>query len=87
MKSKGRYISASAVFVLGTAVVMLFFSELWRLILLLRAADMAHNVPTTTLLESFLIGARFDFRVISIILLPVFLIGTIPSLDISSSRH
>ena len=86
MKSKGRHISASAVFVLGTAVVMLLFSELWRLILLLRAAEMAHNVPATTLLESFLIGARFDFRVISILLLPVFLLGTIPAFDISGNR-
>ncbi len=71
---------------MATALLLMLFFESWRLILLVHSQDMAGSVPTGTLIKSFLIGARFDFRVVSAIVLPLYLLAIIPKIDISTSR-
>ncbi len=44
------------------------------------------GIPSGILFKSYLVGVRFDFRVISIILLPLFLLSTLPGIDISRSK-
>lgn len=49
------------------------------------AGELAQPVPPGVLFKSFLIGLRFDFRVVSIIMLPLFILSAIPGFDISRS--
>ncbi len=86
MKHIGKYISASALYAGSMVLLLLLFSELWRFILMLHSHDLSSAIPSFILLKSFLIGARFDLRVISPVVLLLFLLGTIPFLDISRSR-
>nr|MBN2278524.1 LTA synthase family protein [candidate division Zixibacteria bacterium] len=80
---KFRFVSASAFYILGAALLLLLYSEFWRLLLMVSNPDPVSEIPLSILMQSFIIGARFDFRVIAVVLLPLFLIGTIPTIDIS----
>ena len=86
MKRFGKYISVPAVYALAAAGSLLLFFEFWRLILLVHSREMAASIPAAVLFKSFLIGARFDFRVVSAIVLPLYLLAIIPRIDISTSR-
>ncbi|UCD17421.1 MAG: sulfatase-like hydrolase/transferase [Candidatus Zixiibacteriota bacterium] len=81
-----KYISAPALYALGLTGVLVLFSELWRLLLLIFSRELAAPVPAGVLLEAFLVGIRFDFKVISVVVLIVFVAGTIPLIDISRCR-
>ncbi len=50
------------------------------------ANELAETVPSAFLLKSFLIGIRFDFRVVSIIMIPLFILSAIPGHDLVTSR-
>ena len=78
-----NFVSAPALYALSATALLILFFELWRVILLIYTRDLGPHVPTSTLIESFLIGARFDLRVASVIVLPLFLLATIPWLDIT----
>ena len=81
-----KYLSNPAVYFLLTAVTLTLFFELWRLVLLLLSGNLSRGVPVGTLIESFLVGVRFDFAISCYLTLPLFLLGSIPWLDISRSR-
>ena len=66
--------------------MMALFFELWRLGTMLRSIDMARGVPFGTMFESFLVGSRFDFQVACYTMLPLFIVATIPFIDISRSH-
>ncbi len=68
------------------AVLFVAVFELLRGILLWRYLDMAVDIPSATLLRSFLVGARFDLTVTGYILAPVALFGLLPFIGLSDSR-
>ncbi len=86
MKRYLKYISGPALYAFGGGFVLLAFSEFWRLLLLLFMRHNAQDVPTGAILESFWIGARFDFKIVSTIVLVLFVLGGIPGLDIVRSK-
>ena len=81
-----KLVSAPALYGLSATALLVLFFELWRLILLIFTRDLGPDIPNFTLLESFLIGARFDLRVATAIVLPLFLLATLPWLDITRSK-
>lgn len=68
------------------ACVLMFFFELWRLILLIRDSHPASVIPTATLFKAFLVGWRFDFVIASYVTFPLYIIGIIPFLEVSRQR-
>jgi len=85
MNINTRYISSSAVYILATAVLLTLFFEFWRFVLMLFSHELASGVPAGVLLKSFVVGARFDFRTTSIMLVPLALVAVLPGVDIA--RH
>jgi len=81
-----KYLSSPAVYFLLTAVTLTLFFELWRLVLLLLSGNLSQGVPAGTLFKSFLVGARFDFAISCYIILPLYLLGNLPWLDISRNK-
>ena len=81
-----KYLSSPAVYFLLTAVTLTLFFELWRLVLLLLSGNLSQGVPAGTLFKSFLVGARFDFAISCYIVLPLYLLGNLPGLDISRNK-
>jgi phosphoglycerol transferase MdoB-like AlkP superfamily enzyme len=66
-----------AMFLLG-----LVFLEFLRLGFLYRHRSIAVGIPTSTILHSFLIGARFDMVVLSYIFIPLFILSYLPFIGI-----
>jgi len=83
---KWKYVSASAAYIICLAALLLIYSEIWRFFLMIGNAEALPGIPASTILQSYLIGARFDLRVIAITLLPLFLIASVPALDISRRK-
>lgn len=81
-----RFLAGPPLFFLATAALLVLSLGLWRLVLLVRNWSAAVDIPVATLLESFVIGARFDFRIVSAILLPLFLIGSLPHINVVRCR-
>ena len=86
MKRSPKYLSTTATYFIVAAVLLTLFFQLWRLILLLATSNMAEAVPSSVLVQSFLVGLRFDFAVTSYIMLPLVLFGMLPFIDISRSK-
>lgn len=86
MKLNSRFVSTPALYVLLAALLLTSFFELWRLILMLAADTPLRDIPAPVLLKSYVIGARFDFRVASGIMLLLLLPAIIPGLDIARNR-
>ena len=86
MRGKWKYVSASALFAVGAVILLVLFSELWRFLLLLFLNDQAANIPDSVLLNSFLIGLRFDLCIAGAAMLPIFIIAALPGIDISRSK-
>lgn len=86
MKRYLSYVSGPALYAFGTGLILLIFSELWRLLVLFFMRDHAQGIPWEAILESFWVGARFDFKIVSTIVLILFVLGGIPGLDIVRSR-
>ncbi len=78
-----NFVSAPALYALNATALLILFFELWRLILFIYTRDIGPHIPANVLVESFLIGARFDLRVASVIILPLFLLATVPWFDIT----
>ena len=86
MKVTSRHISKPAVYVLGVALLLVVFLALWRLLLLVFTLESARAIPGSILLHSFVVGARFDFRTVSVLMAPLLLLAILPRLDIGRSR-
>ena len=87
MKQLSPLVSRPAIFSLGVAALLTAFFELWRLVLLLALEPVETAVPLVVLAESFLVGLRFDFAIASYVALPVFVISTLPAIDVARNRH
>lgn len=81
-----KYISKVALFYLLAAAGLALCFELWRALLLLQLRHVAASVPVSTLLESFVVGWRFDFAIAGYIFLPLAILGLLPFIDISRVR-
>lgn len=86
MRLNYKYISNVALFYLAAAITLSLFFEIWRAFLLLQLRELASSAPLATLLESFLVGWRFDFVVSSYIFLVLVPLGMLPFVDISRSK-
>jgi len=82
---KSKYISAPAVYSFSVAAVLVLFLALWRFILLILSDGFQADVPAGVLMESFLVGMRFDIVIISYLGLLCLFPGVIPPIDIQ--RH
>lgn len=74
LKSRVGQLLPEVLVAAGLYALLLAVFALLRLLLLWRNAHMAAGIPAATLVQSFLVGARFDLAVISYLLLPVFLL-------------
>ena len=81
-----QYISSTAIYFLAVALAMTLFFQLWRGVLLILTRSLAVHVPAAALMQSFLVGSRFDFAVSCYVTLPLAVIGSIPFIDLSRSR-
>jgi phosphoglycerol transferase MdoB-like AlkP superfamily enzyme len=77
LKPPSTVLFFGAIFLLG-----LVFLELLRLGFLYRHRSIAVGIPTSTILHSFLIGARFDMVVLSYIFIPLFILSYLPFIGI-----
>jgi phosphoglycerol transferase MdoB-like AlkP superfamily enzyme len=68
-----RFFPPEARFVAGIYVLLLGIFTALRLLLLVRNANFSHQVDTGVLLQSFLVGLRFDLAVSSYLMIPLFL--------------
>ncbi len=69
-----RFFPPEAHFVAGVYVLLLGIFAALRLLLLLRNANFSHHVENGVLLQSFLVGLRFDLAVSSYLMIPFFLL-------------
>jgi len=69
-----------------TAAFLLAIFEVLRLLLLIRHHHLAANIPVITLIQSFIVGLRFDLAVTGYILAPAALIGLLPKIGWIASR-
>ncbi|MDD5425817.1 MAG: sulfatase-like hydrolase/transferase [candidate division Zixibacteria bacterium] len=81
-----KYLSTSAVYFLLLTITLTLFFELWRLILLILSGTLSAGVPGRILLQSFLVGLRFDFAISCYLAIPLYLLGNLPRLDISRNK-
>ncbi|MFQ5498090.1 MAG: LTA synthase family protein [Candidatus Zixiibacteriota bacterium] len=75
--TKQTYFPPAALYVVLSAILLISFFELWRLVLLIATYDLAEGVPILFLVRSFVVGLRFDLAVTSFIMLPVCLFATL----------
>jgi phosphoglycerol transferase MdoB-like AlkP superfamily enzyme len=64
----------------------MLFLTFFRVAFLAKHAALSTNIPISTLLTSFVIGARFDAVVLSYILIPLFILSFLPYLSIDRLR-
>ncbi|RKX29643.1 MAG: hypothetical protein DRP47_01290 [Candidatus Zixiibacteriota bacterium] len=83
MRISSRYISAPAVFAIAILLLQVIFFQLWRLILLFQMSDDAQGVPVGILFQSFVVGLRFDLAVSAYIASALFLLCTLPYLEVT----
>ncbi len=76
-----KRIPSSVLYAVGTAFLFTLFFELWRIILLIRLPKSSVVIPKLILLQSFLVGLRFDFAISSYIGMSLFLLFLIPFLN------
>ncbi|WP_432823148.1 LTA synthase family protein [Trichloromonas sp.] len=69
-----QFFPPEARFIAGVYVLLLVVFAALRLLLLLRNVNFAQQVDTGILLQSFLVGLRFDLAVSSYLLIPLFLL-------------
>lgn len=74
------------IFLVSITALLLIVFELLRVILLLRYRYLAVDIPSLTLLKSFLIGLRFDLAITCYIIAPIAIIGLLPYIGLSGSR-
>ncbi len=86
MHLRSRYISTPALFLVLSAILLTAFFTLWRFIFMIAAGASLDTIPLGTLLQSYVIGARFDFRVACGITLILFVPALFPRLDIGRNR-
>jgi len=65
-----------------STVLLVAFFQLWRLIVLVASGDLAGSVPAGVLVQSFLVGMRFDIAIACYIALPITALGLFPFVDI-----
>jgi len=63
-------------------ILSVIFLSLFRFGFLLKHLTLAAGIPYTTLLESFIIGVRFDIVVLSYLLIPLFILSHIPFISL-----
>ncbi|MFZ5979287.1 MAG: LTA synthase family protein [Candidatus Zixiibacteriota bacterium] len=85
--TKPRHIPAPVIYSLAVAVVLVLFLALWRFILLVLSGGFQTDVPGRALFESFLVGMRFDFVIVSYLGLICLFPGVIPLVDIQRRRQ
>ncbi|RTZ72704.1 MAG: LTA synthase family protein [Gammaproteobacteria bacterium] len=66
-----RVLFSDLAFLAGYFLLFLFLEQLLRLLLLFRNSDLATAAPAPDLIQSFVVGARFDLIVASIMALPL----------------
>jgi len=86
MSWHSRAISRPALYTLALGALMILFFQSWRLFALIRQWDLGQTVPAATLLESFLVGARFDISIAAGAIIPLYLLSIIPGLDLVRQR-
>ncbi len=86
MNLRTKYISGPAIYCLLLSVLLALFFEFWRLILLLLVDDWASGIPVGVVMQSFVVGWRFDFAIASFIMLPLAVLGVLPLIDIARNR-
>ncbi len=79
-----RYAAPPGAILFFAAIFLIaaFFLTFLRLGFLLKHADLARGIPCSTLLRSFVIGARFDAVVLSYLLTPLLILSFLPSVSI-----
>ncbi|MDH4157919.1 MAG: sulfatase-like hydrolase/transferase [candidate division Zixibacteria bacterium] len=86
MNLRTKYISGPAIYCVLLSILLALFFELWRLILLVLVDDWASEIPTGVVMQSFVVGWRFDFAIASFILMPLAVLGLLPFIDIARNR-
>jgi phosphoglycerol transferase MdoB-like AlkP superfamily enzyme len=83
-----RYLSPPRIvrFFVAVFLASMVFLTLFRVAFLAKHAALSRGIPTSTLLTSFVIGARFDAVVLSYILIPLFILSFLPYLSIDRLR-
>jgi phosphoglycerol transferase MdoB-like AlkP superfamily enzyme len=69
-------------FFMAIFLLSVIFLTLFRFGFLLKHRALAVDIPLTTLLKSFVIGARFDTVILSYILIPLFILSHLPFISI-----
>ncbi|MEW5873713.1 MAG: sulfatase-like hydrolase/transferase [Candidatus Zixiibacteriota bacterium] len=86
MKTRIPLEPARAVYLAALTVLLVFFFQLWRVILYLIVETPGSPVPTGTLLRAFAIGTRFDLAVSSYIVLPLTVLAFLPVVGLNGMR-
>jgi len=73
-------------FAAGVGAALTGFFELWRLILLVMLDAPADTIPVGVLLQSFLVGLRFDLAIAAYVVAPIYLLAVLPVIGIQQSR-
>ena len=68
---------------LGTFLVMILFFALFRLLFLITHSSLINDSSALELLNAFWLGFRFDAKILSVIILPLYLFSLIPIFDFS----
>lgn len=84
--ANARLLPSTALYYLAVAATLTCFFELWRLLVLLQLRDRINNIPETVILQSFLVGLRFDFCISCYITLPLMVLGSLPMLNIANNK-
>ncbi|MCU7968812.1 MAG: LTA synthase family protein, partial [gamma proteobacterium symbiont of Bathyaustriella thionipta] len=71
MKLKNKNLLADSVFLLNSALFSLFTFAILRMMLIIRNNELLDGIPIIDVLNSFLIGMRFDLIVVSYAMLPL----------------
>ncbi len=86
MNHKLVWLSREAVFFFLVGVVWLLFAAAWRLIFVVFNYGSSSEAPIPTLLQSFVVGARFDLVIIAYVLSALLVLSVIPGLELSRRR-
>jgi phosphoglycerol transferase MdoB-like AlkP superfamily enzyme len=74
------------IFFILLCIVGIVFFEFFRLVFLLRNFNLADEVPFWVLVESFLVGLRFDMVITCYVIAPFFIVGNMPLFELFSRK-
>lgn len=75
---RSSLVNSEVVFIVKLFLAWMTASSIFRLGLLLRNSDLADGIPVVILMQSFLVGARFDAVITCYLLLPLILWSLLP---------